>query len=77
VAGTVALQATADSSTATPFRNDKHAVICSEFCWGGTYRLVQTPGLEDVRSAFSPRISRRTSMPSKRVPLIFESSSRA
>jgi hypothetical protein len=31
VAGTMALQATADSSTAAPFRNDKNAGICSGF----------------------------------------------
>ena len=35
------------------------------------------PELEDVRSDFSPRRSSRTSMPSKRVPLILDSSSRA
>ena len=30
-----------------------------------------------VRSDFNPRKSKRTSMPSKRVPLIFDNSSRA
>src|SRR5208337_1971268 len=33
-------------------------------------RATQSPEPEGVRSDFSPRRSRRTSMPSKRVPLI-------
>jgi hypothetical protein len=37
----------------------------------------QPPEPDDMRSDFRPRRSRRTSMPSKRVPLIFDSSSSA
>jgi hypothetical protein len=40
MADTVALQATADSSTAAPFRNDKNVEICSEICCAGCHNQL-------------------------------------
>jgi len=40
VAGSVALQAIADSSTATPFRNDKNVQIRSQICCAGCHNRL-------------------------------------
>src|ERR1700741_3134838 len=40
VAGSAVLQATADSSTATPFRNDKNVEVCSGICSVGGHNPV-------------------------------------
>ena len=40
MAGSVAMRAAADSSTATPFRNDKTVEICSGICSVGGHNRV-------------------------------------
>ncbi len=66
-----------ESNFAGERKRNGHRRVVSSFGSAVASGRDQSPEPDGVRSDRKPRSSNRTSMPSKRVPLIFESSSRA